>query len=510
MLGPHSIRSEPVKAKISVVSTAAEDYKGEMLLVPLYEPEGDNKEALSPVDGTALLLDAKLDGAIADLVTSGEFKGKAGSSANVRLGKGAAVKKIGIYGAGKKDKFDGAAAMKLGDAVAALAKAEKVKTLGVVLPEKADAHMVKKMAEAVMLGLYQDTRFKSKEEDKKPTPLEKIELVGCQIDGAADAISKAEIAYHGVSICRDLVAAPANYITPTKLSEVAKEIAAEVGLECEILERDDCTKLGMGSYLAVSQGAAEPPKFIHLTYKPKGPVTRKVGVVGKGLTFDSGGYNLKAGPGSMIEMMKFDMGGSAATLGAARSVGMLKPEGVEAHFIVASCENMVSAEAMRPGDILTASNGKTIEVLNTDAEGRLTLADALVFAEKQGCTEIVDIATLTGACMISLGDQYAGMWANNKTIAEDVKASAERAGEKLWEMPLCEAEYAEQIKSKIADLKNIGGRYGGSITAALFLKEFVNKSQWVHLDIAGPVWSEKTGATGYGVRTLTEWVLGKK
>jgi len=263
----------------------------------------------------------------------------------------------------------------------------------------------------------------------------------------------------------------------------------------------------MGAYLAVSQGACEPPKFIHLTYKPKGEVKKKVAVIGKGLTFDSGGYNLKAGPGSMIEMMKFDMGGSAATLGAAKAVGALQPDGVEAHFIVASCENMVSAEAMRPGDILTASNGKTIEVINTDAEGRLTLADALIYAEETvGAEEIVDIATLTGAMIVALGPLYAGFWTSDDEMTESLKESFKTTGEKAWHMPLA-MEYAEALKSPIADLKNIGGKGGGSITAALFLKEFVKKAKWAHVDVAGPVWSDKSGATGYGVKSLTDWVI---
>jgi len=310
----------------------------------------------------------------------------------------------------------------------------------------------------------------------------------------------------GVRLTKDLVAGPANYITPSKLAEVAGTIASETGMTCTILEKDDCVKLNMGSYLAVSQGAAEPPKFIHLTYKPKGEVKKKVAIVGKGLTFDSGGYNLKAGPGSMIEMMKFDMGGSAATLGAAKIVGLTQPEGVEAHFIIASCENMVSADAFRPGDILTASNGKTIEVGNTDAEGRLTLADALVYAEKTaGAEAIIDIATLTGACIVSLGGEYAGMWSNDEEMGDAIKECAAATGEKMWQMPLAE-EYAEALKSKIADLKNIGGKGGGSITAALFLKEFVEKAKWAHLDIAGPVWDDAKGATGYGAKTLARWV----
>jgi leucyl aminopeptidase len=233
----------------------------------------------------------------------------------------------------------------------------------------------------------------------------------------------------------------------------------------------------------------------------------KVAVIGKGLTFDSGGYNLKAGPGSMIEMMKFDMGGSAAVLGAAKIVAHMKPEGVEAHFIIAACENMVSADAFRPGDILTASNGKTIEVGNTDAEGRLTLADALVYAEKTaGAEQIIDIATLTGACIVALGGDYAGFYCSDDDMAAAIKASAAATGEKIWPMPLPE-EYGEMIKSKIADLKNIGGKGGGSITAALFLKEFVDKAKWAHLDIAGPVWDDTKGATGYGAKLLADWVI---
>ena len=238
---------------------------------------------------------------------------------------------------------------------------------------------------------------------------------------------------------------------------------------------------------------------------PKGDTRKKVALVGKALTFDSGGYNLKAGAGSMIEMMKFDMGGSAAVLGAAKAIGLLKPEGVEVHFIAACCENMISDKAMRPGDILTASNGKTIEVINTDAEGRLTLADALVFAEALGVDQIVDMATLTGACLVGLGDEYAGLWSPDDDLLKALEDSSAATGDKIWRMPLAK-EYMDQCKSPIADLKNVGGRAGGAITAALFLKEFVEKTPWAHIDIAGPVWNDKKGgATGFGVRLLVDF-----
>jgi leucyl aminopeptidase len=294
------------------------------------------------------------------------------------------------------------------------------------------------------------------------------------------------------------------------LAETAEAIANEYGLELEILEQAECEKLGMGAFLGVAKASDLPPKFIHLTYRPDGAPRKKVAIVGKGLTFDSGGLNIK-GAGSGIEMMKTDMGGAAATLGAAKAIGQIKPD-VEVHFISAATENMISGHAMRPGDILTASNGKTIEVNNTDAEGRLTLADALVFAEKLGVDAIVDLATLTGACVIALGDDIAGLWTGNDELANQLAAAAEKAGEKFWRMPM-EEKYFEGLKSVVADMKNTGPRAGGAITAALFLKQFVKETPWAHLDIAGTVWTDKEngyhnpGGTGFPVRTLVNWVM---
>jgi leucyl aminopeptidase len=296
------------------------------------------------------------------------------------------------------------------------------------------------------------------------------------------------------------------------MAETAEAIASEYGLALEILEQEECEKLGMGAFLGVAQASDIPPKFIHMTYKPEGTPRRKVAIVGKGLTFDSGGLNIK-GAGSGIETMKMDMGGAAATLGAAKAIGQIKPD-VEVHFVSAVTENMISGRAMHPGDILTASNGKTIEVNNTDAEGRLTLADALVFTEKLGVDAIVDLATLTGACIIALGNDIGGLWTTDDTVASQLKAASQSAGEKFWQMPM-EEKYFEGLKSPIADMKNTGPRGGGAITAALFLKQFVKETAWAHLDIAGPVWSDKeegynnAGATGFPVRTLVNWVLSE-
>lgn len=219
--------------------------------------------------------------------------------------------------------------------------------------------------------------------------------------------------------------------------------------------------------------------------------------------FDTGGYNIKT---MGMELMKFDCGGAAAVLGAARAIAALQPPNVEAHFVIAACENMINERAMVPGDVLIASNGKTIEVGNTDAEGRLTMADALVYVDKElGCERIIELSTLTGACMISLGKVMAGLWTNDDELAGELEQASTKTGEKLWRMPL-EEEYKEQLKSKIADIKNIGTRFGGAITAALFLQNFVDNKPFAHVDIAGPAWSDKAGATGYGARLVTEWV----
>jgi leucyl aminopeptidase len=315
-----------------------------------------------------------------------------------------------------------------------------------------------------------------------------------------------------VELARELVAAPPNVVTPQALADTAAAIAQAFNLELKVLERADCEALGMGSYLAVAQGSDLPPKFIHLTYRPTGPVTRRLALVGKGLTFDSGGYNLKTA-GSQIEMMKYDMGGSGAVLGAMRAIAELKPAGLEVHMIVAACDNMISGGAIHPGAIVTASNGKTIEINNTDAEGRLTLADALVYARKLEPDAVVDLATLTGACLIALGEEIAGLWSPNDGLAAALVGAAEQGGEALWRMPL-RPSYREGLKSGLADMKNTGPRPGGSITAALFLQDFVGQDiPWAHLDIAGTVWSDKgrgmdpAGATGFGVRTLVNWVL---
>jgi leucyl aminopeptidase len=499
------------------------DWSGDALAIGLFEDDvtvGAGSEIThatqgeTPVNpprlGSLAQLDEKLAGTLKELISETDFKGKEGSSAVTRVGAGSPIRKIALVGLGKSENNPKLDTWRRAAAAAArLAKKQKCKTLGISFPVWNDAPdaTAQAIVEGAELALFQDNRFKS-ESDDKGLPVERVDLLG--LAGTDAAVARAQQIVSGVILARQLVAAPANVVTPVAMAETAQAIAAEHGLQLEILELEDCEKLGMGAFLGVAKASDLPPKFIHLTYKPQGTPRRKLAIIGKGLTFDSGGLNIKVAGGS-IEMMKVDMGGAAATLGAAKAIAGLKPD-VEVHFISAVTENMISGRAMHPGDILTASNGKTIEVNNTDAEGRLTLADALVFAEKLGVDAIVDLATLTGACVIALGDDIAGLWSPDDSLAAELSAAAEKAGEKLWRMPL-EEKYFEGMKSLVADMKNTGPRPGGSITAAMFLKQFVKQTPWAHLDIAGPVWTDKengynsAGATGYGVRTLVNWVL---
>ena len=489
--------------KFNALDTAPLDWSGDALAIGLFE------------DGVALTgdlaaLDEKLAGTLSELIEDAEFKGKTSSTAATRVGGGSPIRKIIVVGLGKPEKATLDDWRKAAAAVARTAKRERCKTLAVSLPLYNDkTATTSAIVEGIELAMHEDTRFKSESEDKpKGSSIEQVDLLG--LGGTESTIERALQITSGVILARELVAAPANEVTPITMAETAEALASEYGLALEILEKEECEKLGMGAFLGVAKASDLPHKFVHLTYTPSGTPRKKVAIVGKGLTFDSGGLNLKTG-GSGIETMKIDMGGAGATFGAAKAIAQLKPD-VEVHFISAVTENMISGRAMRPGDILTASNGKTIEVNNTDAEGRLTLADALVFAEKLGVEAIVDLATLTGACMIALGSNIAGLWSPDDDLAQGLLSASASAGEKLWQMPL-EESYFEGMKSIVADMKNTGPRPGGAITAALFLKEFVKETPWAHLDIAGSVWTDKEkgynspGATGFGVRTLVNWVL---
>jgi leucyl aminopeptidase len=489
--------------KIQTTDTSLREWAGDCLGVGFFEDQVEQSEHFS-------ILNQSTNGLLQEIVSETEFKGKPGESAFMRAPSGP-IRKIVLVGLGKAEQWNLEGLRHCAASIARAAQKQKSKTLGVVLPLWKDdgAYSAEAIVEGIELSMHQDNRFKS-EPDKNGSvkSIEQVEILG--MGEQTEAIGDAQQICQGVILARELVNAPANVVTPMSLAETAAQIAQASGLTLEVLEKEQCEALGMGAFLCVGQASDMPPKFIHLTYKPQGTAQRKLAIIGKGLTFDSGGLNIKP-TGSGIESMKMDMAGSAATLATAQVIGALKPD-VEVHFIVAATENMISGRAIHPGDVVTASNGKTIEINNTDAEGRLTLADALVFAEKLGVDAIVDLATLTGACIVALGNEIAGVWSPDDTLANAILSASEQAGEKMWRMPL-EDRYFEGMKSMIADMKNAGPRPGGSITAALFLKQFVKETPWAHLDIAGPVWTEKEGgynnpgATGYAVRSLVNWVL---
>ncbi len=441
-----------------------------------------------------------------------EFAGKPNETIVVELGQGHAHT-LAIIGLGDAEEATLETAREMVGAAVSCARRVGAKSLAVeipVSPEGDVADVAEAMVVAAQLADYAFDAYKPKNGAKRLKEMTLCIAQGRDVMRVRKAVEHGNAVASGVNIARDLVNMPAKVMTPSALAEAAERIAKEGGknISLKVLEREECEALGMGAYLAVDDGSDTPLKFIHLTYTPERATRKRLAVVGKGVTFDSGGLSLK--PGDSMMTMKCDMAGAAAVLGFFSVIGQLQPR-VEIHGIVAAVENMPSGKAIRPGDIVKASNGKTIEILNTDAEGRLTLADALTYAVKLEPTAIVDLATLTGACLVGLGEEITGLMSNDDALADTVLMSAGDAGEKMWRMPL-EKRYKSLIESDIADLRNIPTtRYGGSLTAGLFLEEFVDGLPWVHLDIAGPAFAEKPmgsylgkGGTGHGVRTLVE------
>lgn len=477
-------------------------------------------EGTSPLPPTWAALDEnQWGGIVQELIQEYSFQGKANSTVATRLPGSKTIRKIVLVGLGEVSHLS-LESLRRGMATGLRqANQLKAKQVAIQVPSGDLGSQVQALAEASLLVAHQDIRFKSQVKPDNGNPGFGIEeVIFCLREGDEEsaytsALEQAHEIAAGTILARELISAPANIVTPLALAETARTLATTYHLEVEILGKSECEALGMGAFLGVAQASDLPPQFIHLTYRPAGDPVAKVALVGKGLTFDSGGLNIKTDSRS-IAMMKTDMGGSAAVLGAARVIGALKPQ-VEVHFIVAATENMISGRALHPGDILTASNQKTIEINNTDAEGRLTLADALVFAEKLGVDAILDLATLTGACIVALGEDIAGLFTSSNELSAELEQASQVTGEKLWRLPM-EESYFEGLSSPVADMKNTGPRSGGSITAALFLKQFVEKTPWAHLDVAGPVWSEKEqgyinkGGTGFGVRLLVHWILSRQ
>ena len=401
----------------------------------------------------------------------------------------------------------------VGGIVANQCRKNKIENVGLCIPkiEGLDAAVVgENVIEGILLGAYQFLKYKKKDDDTYPG-LKKIEVFS-SVDRTEIRKGVARGSNSALSACvaRDMANEPGNCWTPTHFAQYAKKVAKELGLKCTILEKSHMTKLGMGGIIAVNKGSEEPPKFVILEYNPE-QSSETVLLVGKGLTFDSGGISLKPGQGMMD--MKYDMCGGAAVLSAIEAIAREKPR-VRVVALIPSTDNMIGGGALKPGDIITHYGGITSEIENTDAEGRLILADALAYGiEKYQPSCVIDLATLTGAVIIALGHHYSGLMSNNDLLAERLVKAGKTCGEPLWRLPLG-AMYAKQIKSKVADIKNTGGRPAGSITAAEYLHKFVGEVPWAHLDIAGTAWdfTEKTyipkGPSGIGVRTLIELLRG--
>lgn len=373
------------------------------------------------------------------------------------------------------------------------------------------------IAEGLDLAKYDFDKYKKKDKEKIKPEIEEL-VVYLDEKQKTDFGNGFELGSYfawGTSKARDLVNEPPAQMTPSFLADEARLIAKDnKNVSVKVLEKEQVEKLKMGAFLSIDQGSSQSLKFIHLKYTPDKKAKDKIALVGKGITFDSGGLNIK--PGDSMEQMKMDMAGAATVIGLFSVIGQIQPK-VEVHGIIAACENMPSSSAIKPGDVVYNMQGKSIEIGNTDAEGRVTLADSLAYAQKQKVSTVVDLATLTGAVMVALGPDYTGLFANDAKLANELLVSAKKSGENMWQLPLPK-EYKKMNNSKIADVRNIPNtRYGGAITAALFLQEFIEKDiKWAHLDIAGPAYAEKQvntytppGGSGFGVRALLEWLLTK-
>jgi leucyl aminopeptidase len=495
--------------KIATVAKRLEEVAADAAVVGIYT--GDRR-----LPETAARLDRAAQGRLKAVLDAERFGAKPGQVTHAHLADGRRVVVVGLGSRGDLtlEAIRRAAAGGLRRARDLGAATVAVELLGDRLPAVQRAQA---LVEGALLGTYTFERYKREKADRAVEALTLAEPDRRRAREAAEGARRGETFARSASAARDLVNLPANDLHPTDLAREAERLAREHRLAVTIYDRAECRKMGMGAFLGVAQGSEAPPKFIHLTYRPDGRPRgrgagrgrRRVALVGKGITFDSGGLDLKTAEGML--RMKYDMSGAAAVLGVMGALPALRPP-VEVHGLIAATENMPSGSAIRPGDVLRAMNGTTIEIGNTDAEGRLTLADAICYArERVKPDEIVDLATLTGACVVALGPLCGGLMANDQALAGRLLAAAERAGERLWQLPLID-EYREQFKSDVADLNNTGGRNGGAITAGLFLKEFAGDTPWAHLDIAGIAFTEKDlplapkGATGMGVRTLLAYL----
>jgi leucyl aminopeptidase len=474
-------------------------------------------EGFASVEGNTAWrgLDAALSGLLLKVAAEEQFTGKKGQSLSLHTHGKIGPARVLLLGTGKSQDFVLSDVRHAAARAARAAAAAKGSKLLLVLPatDSASTARVGQLAtEGVLLAGYQFDRYLGGER-KRPSTLTDVAMVasGAVPEVLKQGSARGEKVARGIMQARDLTNEQASEMTPTRMAAVAAELATTYGLECEILGPEECRQLGMGCFLAVARGSDEEPRFIHLTYRPKGREPKKrVALVGKSVTFDSGGLSLKTNEG-MLEM-KYDMGGGATVLSTMGVLAALDcPD--EVHALCAATENMPSGRAYKLGDVLRSMAGKTVEINNTDAEGRLTLADAITFATQRiKPDEIFDFATLTGAALVALGPHIGLVMGNRPEMMQRFLAAAGHAGEDVWQMPLYDRLF-EGLKSELADMKNTGERNGGALTAGLFLREFVNELPWIHVDMAGPVSASKEwghhgkGATGFGVATLVEYLV---
>jgi leucyl aminopeptidase len=452
--------------------------------------------------------DKVLAEAAADVIASGETTGKPLETTLLHRPAKLKAKRLLLLGGGKAKKFAAADLRKLAGAAVRALKSKGLRSLAFLAPDGVDAaEAVKALVEGAFVGNFDSDTYKSDRKDQKIDSLTVVAR-GDQ-SGLQKAMDEARVLGEAQNFTRDLVNEPSNRMTPTILANHAKKMSQEVGLKCEVYGADKIKELKMGAFWGVAQGSDEPPALMVMRYEPAGaPEKPVIGLVGKGITFDTGGISIK--PADGMEKMKYDMAGGATMIGAMRAIALLKPK-VKVIGIVLATENMPSGKAQKPGDIQTAMSGKTIEIINTDAEGRLVLADGLFYARQLGCTHLIDAATLTGAVVVALGYANAGIFSNDDAFYEKFTKALAKSGEKMWRLPIGD-EYLDLMRSSIADLQNTGGRWGGASSAAAFLKEFAEDTPWLHLDIAGTAWMEDQkawiakGPSGIAVRSLVEFV----
>ena len=448
--------------------------------------------------------------AAVSVLASGEVTGKMFETTLIHAPAKLKAKRLLLVGGGKAKTFSMADLRRVAGTAARTLKGKNIRSFAFVAPPT--SLPVEQAVRSIVEGLYiADFDSDTYKTDRKDQSLETVAVLSAGDSGKLQqAMEEGRILGESANFARDLINEPSNRMTPTILGERARKMAEEVGLKCEVFGPDKIKELKMGAFWSVAQGSDEPPALIVLRYDPADAAGPVLGLVGKGVTFDTGGISIK--PADGMEKMKYDMAGGATMLGAMRALALLKPKR-KVIGIVCATENMPSGKAQKPGDIQIAMSGKAIEIINTDAEGRLVLADGLHYARQLGCTELIDAATLTGAVVVALGQINAGVFSNNDALYERFHKAQTAAGEKMWRMPLDE-EYRELIRSNIADIINSGGRYGGAITAAMFLKEFVADTPWIHLDIAGTTWIEDgkpwiaKGPSGIALRTIVEFARG--